>query len=44
LLLDVVARQDGVAVEDLADIDVALHDRVVGGLVDSSGLGKFGLD
>jgi hypothetical protein len=37
LLLDGVARQDGVDVELLADIDVALHDRIVGGLVDTSG-------
>ena len=32
------ARQDNVAVQVLADIDVALHDRVVGGLVDTSRL------
>mmetsp|Transcript_19222 Transcript_19222/g.32755 ORF Transcript_19222/g.32755 Transcript_19222/m.32755 type:complete len:404 (+) Transcript_19222:86-1297(+) len=30
-------RQDGVAVEILTDIDVTLHDRVVGGLVDTGG-------
>jgi len=32
------ARQDDVAVQILTDVDVALHDRVVGGLVDTSRL------
>merc|ERR1711972_666557 len=32
------AREDDVAVEILTDVDVALHDRVVGGLVDTSRL------
>ena len=30
--------QDGVGVQVLPDINVALHDGVVGGLVDSAGL------
>ena len=32
------AREDDVAVEVLADVDIALHDGVVGGLVDASEL------
>ena len=32
------ARQHGVGVQVLADVDVALHDRVVGGLVDAARL------
>jgi len=32
------AGQDGVGVQVLSDIDIALHDGVVGGLVDTSGL------
>merc|ERR1719370_251309 len=31
------SRQDGVGVQILTDVDVALHDRVVGGLVDAGG-------
>ncbi len=32
------SRQHGVGVQILTDVDVALHDAVVGGLVDSAGL------
>ena len=32
------SREHNVSVQVLADVDIALHDRVVGGLVDSSGL------
>ena len=31
-------RQDSVGIEILADINVALYDRVIGGLMDTSGL------